>query len=102
LESDRERPEHRALRELENVVRAMGEEISSLRRRAQGAESRLREQNRGEQLALQSESPAPGKNHELERENAELRARLESARERAKGLAERLRFLRQQRVEQGQ
>lgn len=99
MESNHERPEESALLELETVLRAVGEEMVALRRRAQIAESRVRELERGEQLALNSLSsgpPADVRVNDLEKENGELRGRLESARDRAAQLAERLRFLRQQ------
>lgn len=97
MESDLERPDQRALRELESVVRSLVEELGTLRRRAQGAEARLRELERGEQLPLQTEDPeARARVRSLEKENAELRLRLDGARTRTEALAERVRFLRQQ------
>jgi predicted RNase H-like nuclease (RuvC/YqgF family) len=101
LESSPERPEDAALLELEAVLRAVGEEMVALRRRAQVAEARIRELERGEQLKLDtlSSSPANERVSDLERENGELQGRLDSARERAAELADRLRFLRQQYAE---
>lgn len=99
MESSHERPEDAALRELEAVLRAVGEEMIALRRRAQVAEARIRELERGEQLALDnamSGGRADAHAADLERENLELKGRLDSARERAAQLADRLRFLRQQ------
>ncbi|HUF29275.1 MAG TPA: hypothetical protein VMM77_01335 [Gemmatimonadaceae bacterium] len=99
MESNHERPEESAILELEIVLRAVGEEMVTLRRRAQVAESRVRELERGEQLALHNMSsgpPADVRVTDLEKENGELRGRLESARDRAAQLADRLRFLRQQ------
>jgi chromosome segregation ATPase len=100
LESSHERPENAALRELEAVLRAVGEEMVALRRRAQVAEARVRELERGTQLALDPISKAGGATDEhvgeLERQNVELKERLDSARDRAAQLADRLKFLRQQ------
>lgn len=101
MESSPERPEDAALLELEAVLRAVGEEMVALRRRAQVAEARVRELERGEQLALDAMGHAPANERvsDLERENIELKGRLDSARERAAQLADRLRFLRQQYAE---
>lgn len=99
MESNHERPEESALLELETVLRAIGEEMVALRRRAQIAESKVRELERGGQLPLESMAsaqPADARVDDLEKENGELRGRLESARDRAAQLADRLRFLRQQ------
>ena len=73
--SDSERPEITAFRDLEQLVRHLGDELAGFRRRALLAESRLRE---------------------LETENAVLRGRLESATERTRQMLERVRFIRQQ------
>ena len=101
MESSPERPENAALLELEAVLRAVGEEMIALRRRAQVAEARVRELERGEQLALSAMEAGPANERvsDLERENVELKGRLDSARERAAQLADRLRFLRQQYTE---
>jgi predicted nucleic acid-binding Zn-ribbon protein len=100
LESSNERPEDAPLRELESVLRAVGEEMVALRRRAQVAEARIRELERGEQLALDAMSsgsaPADVRVSELEQENDALKDRLDTARDRAAQLADRLKFLRQQ------
>ena len=95
--SDSERPEIAAFRDLEQLVRHLGDELAGFRRRALLAESRLRE--------LESEDRAPDVTQqraldervtELEHENAVLRARLESATERTRQMLERVRFIRQQ------
>jgi hypothetical protein len=100
LESNQERPEDAALRDLEAVLRAVGEEMVALRRRAQVAEARIRELERGEQLALDTMSAnapqADERVNELEQENNDLKERLDNARDRAAALADRLKFLRQQ------
>jgi hypothetical protein len=95
--SDSERPEIVAFRDLEQLVRHLGDELAGFRRRALVAESRLRE--------LESEEQAPDVKQqrvldervtELEHENAVLRGRLESATERTRQMLERVRFIRQQ------
>ena len=95
--SDSERPEIVAFRDLEQLVRHLGDELAGFRRRALLAESRLRD--------LETEERAPEVTHqraldervtELEHENAVLRARLESATERTRQMLERVRFIRQQ------
>jgi hypothetical protein len=95
--SDSERPEIAAFRDLEQLVRHLGDELAGFRRRALMAESRLRE--------LESEDRTPEVTQqraldervtELEHENAVLRARLESATERTRQMLERVRFIRQQ------
>jgi hypothetical protein len=90
LESDSERPELLAWRELEQLVRHLGDELSTFRRRALQAEARLRSAE-GNGGAVQPERVA-----DLERENAELRERLERSTDRTKQMLDRLRFLRQQ------
>jgi hypothetical protein len=95
--TDTERPETVAFRDLEQLVRHLGDELAGFRRRALLAESRLRD--------LESEDRAPDvaqqraldeRVTELEHENAILRARLESATERTRQMLERVRFIRQQ------
>jgi predicted nucleic acid-binding Zn-ribbon protein len=95
--SDSERPEIIAFRDLEQLVRHLGDELAGFRRRALLAESRLKE--------FESEERAPDMTQqvalderitELEHENAVLRARLESATERTRQMLERVRFIRQQ------
>lgn len=100
MESSHEVREREALEDLEAVLRAVGEEMVALRRRAQLAEARVRELERGTQLGLEA-LPAPSDDRvkALEQENRDLTARVESARAHATQLAERLRFLRQQYAE---
>ncbi len=95
--SDSDRPEIAAFRDLEQLVRHLGDELAGFRRRALLAESRLRE--------LETEEAAPDVKQqraldervtELEHENAVLRGRLESATERTRQMLERVRFIRQQ------
>lgn len=85
---------------LEAVVRHLGDELAFFRRRALDAERRLRE-TLAAQAARASEvrprDPADvARIAALEAENAELRGRLAEAAERARAVASRLRFARQQ------
>lgn len=89
-----ERPDLTAFRELEALVRHLGEELAGFRRRALTAESRLREIEStptGAAGIQQVDQVAA-----LEKENARLRHQLDAATSRAKGMLERVRFLRQQ------
>ena len=85
--SDSERPDLVAFQELEHLIQALADEMASWRRRAHEAEAKVKA------------VPASGGKASaaaLEKENRELRERLESARVRTKQLLEKLRFLRQQ------
>jgi hypothetical protein len=98
LESVREgseaQPGSPALRQLELLVRALGEELAGFRRRSQAAEARVR--------ALEGAAAVGGDLATLERvrvleaENAELKARLGYATTRTRQLAARVKFIRQQ------
>lgn len=88
--SDNERPDVAAFLELEQLIHALAEEMATWRRRAQEAESRLRTMTNGSGGAKST-----GRT-DLERENDELRRRVDSAQQRTKQLLDRLRFLRQQ------
>jgi hypothetical protein len=90
--SDSERADLVAFHELEQLVRKLSEELAGFRRRALQAESRLRDVEG---------AGAPGATtldrlNELERENADLRGRLETASERTRQMLERVHFVRQQ------
>lgn len=90
--SDRnERPELKAFRELESLVRHLGEELATFRRRAIDAEAKLKEG--GHSARPRSGSAASS---ELHAENEALRTRLARAEERVKQMMDRVRFLRQQ------
>ncbi|MFI5310539.1 MAG: hypothetical protein ACHQQ3_04865 [Gemmatimonadales bacterium] len=88
------RPDAEAFRELEVLVRNLGEELASFRRRAHAAEARLK--------ALGARGNGGGDAHaeehvsRLEAENQLLRSRLDAAAERTRKMLERVRFLRQQ------
>jgi predicted nucleic acid-binding Zn-ribbon protein len=90
--SDSARPEKAAFKELESLVRHLGEELSGFRRRALQAEGRLKEID----TAATSGKPTPERLAALERENKDLTRRLKAATERVNGMLERVRFLREQ------
>ena len=95
--SDSERPEIAAFRDLEQLVRHLGDELAGFRRRALLAESRLKEFEGEERAPDMTQQVALDERvTELEHENAVLRARLESATERTRQMLERVRFIRQQ------
>lgn len=96
--SDSARPEILAFRELETLVRRLGDELAGFRRRALLAESRLKELEGGEARAgdVVSDRQTQERLTELEHENAALRARLEAATARTKLVLDRVRFMRQQ------
>jgi predicted nucleic acid-binding Zn-ribbon protein len=86
--SDSERPDLVAFQELEHLIHALADEMAGWRRRAHEAEAKLK-----------SAPPAPTSRANaaaLEKENRELRERLDAAKARTKQLLEKLRFLRQQ------
>lgn len=83
-----------AFEELEQVVRHLGDELATFRKRALTAEARLKEFEGG-----QDGTPASSADvRRLEGENARLKARLETTSARAREMLERVRFLRQQQM----
>jgi hypothetical protein len=95
--SDSVRPEAMAFRELEQLVRHLGDELAGFRRRALLAESRLRElENQDAQPVMKQQRELSEQVTKLEHENAVLRGRLDSATARTKQMLERVRFIRQQ------
>ena len=89
--SNDDRPEFRALDDLERVLAGLSGELSSWRKRALKAE--------GEQAALDAGYDAVANRErilELESRNADLEVRLTAARERINELLGRLRFLEEQ------
>lgn len=92
MESDSDRSDVETFRELQQLVRHLGEELTSFRRRAMQAEARMKavEGSGG------SSKVTPERIERLERENADLRKRVETARSRTRQLLDRIRFLRQQ------
>jgi hypothetical protein len=91
--SDNERSEILAFRELTTLVRHLGDELASFRKRALTAESRVKAM---EVSGSTNTEGLPERVASLEAENQELRTRLEAARGRARHMLERVRFLRQQ------
>ena len=90
--SDRtERPELKAFRELEALVRNLGEELAMFRRRALEAEAKLKDGGQPTR-AKAGAGAASGQQSEVE----VLRTRLARAEERVKQMMDRVRFLRQQ------
>jgi uncharacterized protein involved in exopolysaccharide biosynthesis len=90
--SDSVRPETAAFAELEQLVKHLGDELASFRRRALQAEARLKTlESTGVKGVV-----SPERVHFLERENAGLTTRLEAARTRTQQIIDRVRFLKQQ------
>ena len=92
MASHSERPDLAAFAELEKLVRHLGDELASFRRRALQAEARVKAID----ASASGTRATPEKVDRLERENAELRKRLDVARVRTKQVLDRVRFLRQQ------
>ena len=91
--SDNDRPDLAAFKELESLVRNLGEELAMFRRRAIAAEG----QTKDGAPAPKGRTAAPtGHAAELEEENAALKLRLGRAEDRVRQMMERVRFLRQQ------
>jgi len=90
--SDSVRPERSAFAELEQLVKHLGDELASFRRRALQAEARLK----GLESTGVKGVVSPERMQYLERENAGLAKRLATARERTQQMIDRVRFLRQQ------
>jgi hypothetical protein len=96
--SDSVRPEITAVRELEQLVHHLADELAGFRRRALLAEARVRE--------LEGQDAVkPGRQHQralsdrctqLEHENAALKGRLDAATARTRQMLDRVRFIRQQ------
>ena len=95
--SDRARPDSSAslaFAELEQLVRNLGEELSTFRKRAHAAEARLKALG----ATPAGDATAEERLATLEAENAKLRERLEDAAEKTRAMLDRARFLRQQHV----
>jgi len=90
--SDSERPDLAAYLELEQLIRGLGDEMAAWRRRAHEAEARLKEVA---PQAIKNIGTGPSADA-LERENRDLKHRLDAAKKRTKQLLEQVRFLRQQ------
>lgn len=94
--SDSDRPETAAFRELETLVRHLGDELASFRRRALLAESRLRDIEGEASSPLMEARALSDRCKSLEAENATLKGRLDSATARTRQMLDRVRFIRQQ------
>jgi hypothetical protein len=95
--SDNERPEVLAYRELEQLVRHLGDELAGFRRRALVAEARVRElESEESQPEVKQQRELGDRLNQLEHDNAVLRGRLESATARTRAMLDRVRFIRQQ------
>ncbi|MDB4881607.1 MAG: hypothetical protein JWL95_373 [Gemmatimonadetes bacterium] len=94
--SDNVRPETIAFRDLEQLVRHLGDELAGFRRRALLAESRLRELESEDAQPVRQQRELSDQVTQLEHENAVLRGRLDSATVRTKQMLDRVRFIRQQ------
>ncbi len=90
--SDSGPPEKKAFKELDQLVRHLGDELASFRRRALQAEARLKTI----ETASAPGTVSPERVKRLERENKDLNKRLSSARTRTRQMADRVKFLRQQ------
>ena len=97
--SDSARPESaaaRAFRELETLVRHLGDELAVFRRRALLAEARLREIDGNGASPLEEHRLLTERCVKLEAENELLKGRLDAATGRTKQMLDRVRFIRQQ------
>ena len=92
MASDSERPDEAALAELQQLVRHLGDELAGFRRRALQSEARVKAMD----ASSGTGRVTPERLEKLERENAELKKRLEAARTRTRQILDRVRFLRQQ------
>jgi FtsZ-binding cell division protein ZapB len=91
-----ERPDQKALTELEQVVHHLAEELAGWRRRTLKAEGELQQARaNGGVLAGPELSQARQRIVELETENQSLQQRIETAKNRLQTLAGRLTFLEQ-------
>ena len=89
--SNADRPEFQALAELRRVLVHVTEELASWRRRAQTAEAAKNDVSTSGDVVATRERIS-----ELERENAEARLRLTTARTRVDDLFRRLKFVEEQ------
>ena len=92
--SGNERPDLAAFKELEMLVRHLGEELAMFRRRAIAAEAQLKDS--GSAPRAESREPRTAHDSGLAAENEKLRGRLGRTEDRVRQMMERVRFLRQQ------
>ena len=92
-----ERPDLKALQDLEQILRNVGEELAAWRRRCLKAEAELQEARaKGSVMAGPELLQARQRIVELELENQALLQRIDGARDRVRLLAHRLNFLEQE------
>jgi hypothetical protein len=94
--SDSVRPETAAFRELETLVRHLGDELAAFRRRALVAEARVREIDGMADGPLLEQRALSDRCAALESENSALKGRLDAATSRTRQMLDRVRFIRQQ------
>jgi hypothetical protein len=92
--SDNAQAEKRAVQELHVLVHHLADELGGFRRRALQAEAKLKEMEGHEGGAASLELVT--RCSELEKENEQLRTKLDAASSRAKQMLDRVKFLRQQ------
>jgi FtsZ-binding cell division protein ZapB len=91
-----DRPDHKALNDLEHVVHHLAEELAGWRRRTLKAEGELQEAKASGGIVAGPElTQARQRVVDLETENQMLRQRIDSAKDRLRVLAGRLSFLEQ-------
>lgn len=92
-----ERPDFRALDELETLLRHVGEELATWRRRSLKAEAELQEYKTTKGAGPAGPELVQSRQRiiELEMENQQFRQRIEAARERVATIESRLTFLSQ-------
>jgi dynactin complex subunit len=92
-----ERPDQKALADLDRLLQHVAEELAGWRRRTLKAEAELQEARvNGGALAGPELKQSRQRVIELEMENQALRQRIDAAKERLRALASRLMFLEQQ------
>ncbi|MBC7897330.1 MAG: hypothetical protein H7066_18075 [Cytophagaceae bacterium] len=94
MESDRAVPESQGFKQLEQLVRSLGDELATFRKRAQLAEGRVRLLEGA--LSGGADEISVDRVRALAAENADLKARLGHAAQRTRQLAARVKFIRQQ------
>jgi hypothetical protein len=92
--SDNAQAENRAIQELDVLVHHLADELAGFRRRALQAEAKLKEMEGHEGGAASLELVT--RCGELEKENKQLRTKVDAASVRAKQMLDRVKFLRQQ------
>lgn len=88
-------PDTAAFKDLDKLVHGLIEELASFRKRALQAEAKVKSY----ESAVKGEAPTPERAKALQKENQDLKRRLEVADARTKAMLDRVRFLRQQHEE---